>query len=196
MVASDRGLCGGRISSGRPLSDGGKPHQNTVSGGVKEGQGDPQPAALQQQKDPGYYPYHSKDGNEALYDLEKYDDEIACAQQELSEIAERKKEAISSFENVTRNIISDEIEGSRKAQILEMEAELNDTIAQLRSLEDSIRDQNIYITDTYGPYLGKEFLDPDRLSELSRLIQAGAASNITEAIALYKANGQKKADGQ
>ena len=137
-----------------------------------------------------------KDGNEALYDLEKYDDEIACAQQELSEIAERKKEAISSFENVTRNIISDEIEGSRKAQILEMEAELNDTIAQLRSLEDSIRDQNIYITDTYGPYLGKEFLDPDRLSELSRLIQAGAASNITEAIALYKANGQKKADGQ
>ena len=34
-----------------------------------------------------------KDGNEDIYDLEKYDDEIACAQQELSDIAAKKKES-------------------------------------------------------------------------------------------------------
>lgn len=137
-----------------------------------------------------------KDGNEALYDLEKYDDEIACASQELSEIAEQKKEAVSNFENVTRTIISDEIEGSRREEIRTLEEEIRELSAQLHSLEDSIRDQNIHITDTFGPYLGNEFLEPDRLSELSRLIQSGSASNITEAIALYKAGSQKKADGQ
>lgn len=137
-----------------------------------------------------------KDGNEDIYDLEKYDDEIACASQELSEIAERKKDAVSNFENVTRTIISDEIEGSRREEMLALEEEIKELSAQLHSLEDSIRDQNIHITDTFGPYLGNEFLEPDRLSELSKLIQSGSAANITEAITLYKAGSQKKADGQ
>ena len=67
-----------------------------------------------------------KDGNEDIYDLEKYDDEIACAQQELSDIAAKKKDAISSFENVTKNIIADEIEGSHKAEIEEKEQKLKE----------------------------------------------------------------------
>ena len=132
-----------------------------------------------------------KDGNEALYDLEKYDDEIACAQQELSDIAAKKKDAISSFENVTKNIIADEIEGSHKAEIEEKEQKLKEVNNNLAELENSIRQQNIHITDTYGPYLGKEYLDTDKLMELSRIIQAGTASNITEAIEVDK-NGQGK----
>ena len=127
-----------------------------------------------------------KDGNEDIYDLEKYDDEIACAQQELSDIAAKKKDAISSFENVTKNIIADEIEGSHKAEIEEKEQKLKEVNNNLAELENSIRQQNIHITDTYGPYLGKEYLDTDKLVELSRLIQAGTASNITEAIEMDK----------
>jgi len=97
---------------------------------------------------------------------------------------------------LTRTIISDEIEGSRREEMLALEEEIKELSAQLHSLEDSIRDQNIHITDTFGPYLGNEFLEPDRLSELSKLIQSGSAANITEAITLYKAGSQKKADGQ
>ena len=66
--------------------------------------------------------------------------------------------------------------------------EVNNNLAEL---ENSIRQQNIHITDTYGPYLGKEYLDTDKLMELSRIIQAGTASNITEAIEVDK-NGQGK----
>ncbi len=132
-----------------------------------------------------------KDGNEDIYDLEKYDDEIACAQQELSDMAAKKKDAISNFENVTKNIIADEIEGSHKAEIEEMEKKLKEAQDTLAELESSIRQQNIHITDTFGPYLGKEYLDTDKLLGLSKLIQSGAAGNITEAIELDK-NGQGK----
>ena len=117
-----------------------------------------------------------KDGNEDIYDLEKYDDEIACAQQELSDIAAKKKDAISSFD---------------KAEIEEKEQKLKEVNNNLAELENSIRQQNIHITDTYGPYLGKEYLDTDKLMELSRIIQAGTASNITEAIEMDK-NGEGK----
>lgn len=105
-----------------------------------------------------------KDGNEDIYDLEKYDDEIACAQQELSDIAAKKKDAISSFENVTRNIIADEIEGNHRAEIEEKEQKLQEVNDSLAQLESSIRQQNIHITDTFGPYLGKEYLNTDKLA--------------------------------
>ena len=59
----------------------------------------------------------------------------------------------------------------------------------LRSLEGSIKDR-IRITDTYGPYLGREFLQPEKLAQLSKIIQAGSASNITEAIKMYQDAGQ------
>ena len=66
--------------------------------------------------------------------------------------------------------------------------EVNDSLAQL---ESSIRQQNIHITDTFGPYLGKEYLNTDKLLGLSKLIQSGTASNITEAIEMDK-NGVEK----
>ncbi len=131
-----------------------------------------------------------RDGNEDIYDLEKYDDEIACVEQELSEITSKKKDALNTFENVTKNIITDEIIASHKARLDSLKDALDGTSRALRELEGSIKQQNIRITDTFGPYLGKEFLEPDRLSELSRLIQGGSASNITEAIEVYKESRQ------
>lgn len=131
-----------------------------------------------------------RDGNEDIYDLEKYDDEIACAKQELEEIAARKKEAVSTFENVTKNIISDEIADSRRERLESLERALAETTASLQELENSIKEQNIRIADTFGPYLGKEYMEPDRLAELSRIIQSGRAGNITEAIRVYE-EGEK-----
>ena len=129
-----------------------------------------------------------KDGDENIYNLEKYDDEISCIEQELLQISQRKKDALGTFENVTKNILSDEIEGSRREQLQQLEKKLEETSEALRQLESSIKEQNIYITDTYGPYLGKEFLNPDRIAELSHLISDKTASNITEAIEIIKRN--------
>lgn len=133
-----------------------------------------------------------KDGNEDIYDLEKYDDEIARIQQELSETASRKKDAIGTFENVTKSIISDEIMAGYREQVIGLEEEAAALGEALGRLETSIKEQNIYITDTYGPYLGREFLQPERLAALSKIIQDGSASNITEAIQIYR--GMEKAE--
>lgn len=131
-----------------------------------------------------------KDGNEDIYDLEKYDDEIACIEQELSEITDKKKGAINTFENVTRSIIADEIMENNRARMEDLTVRHHEAQDSLKELEIKVKDQNIHITDTYGPYLGQEFLQPERLSELSKLIQSGSASNISEAIDLYRKSRQ------
>ena len=127
-----------------------------------------------------------KDGNEDVYDLEKYDDEIAAIELELAEITERKKDAINTFETVTKTIIADEITGNNQARLDDLASRHKEALQAVRELEAKIKEQRIHITDTYGPYLGREFLQPEKLSELSKLIQSGQASNLSEAIELYK----------
>ena len=63
-------------------------------------------------------------------------------EQELSEIASRKKDALSTFENVTKTIISDEIIASHKENLDRLKQELDQVSADLRSLEGSIKEQN------------------------------------------------------
>lgn len=130
-----------------------------------------------------------KDGNEDIYNLEKYDDEISRIENELSQIAGRKKEALNTFETVTKNIISDEIADRHQEKIRSLEQKKAETQLALKELDARIREENIHIMDTFGPYLGKEFLQAERLNELSRLIQDGSASNLTEAMEMYREQG-------
>lgn len=127
-----------------------------------------------------------RDGDEGFYNLEKYDDEIAWAEKELNEIASKKRNALVTFENVTKNIISDEIMENNKQRLEAMEASYKKSYEALKKLESGIKEQNLYITDTYGPYLGKEFLEPDRLAELLKIFQNGSASNLAEAMEIYR----------
>lgn len=126
-----------------------------------------------------------KDGNEDVYDLEKFDDEISRVEQELAQVAAKKKEALNAFETVTKNIISDEIMAGSREEIEGLEEKLKETQESVKELDARLREARIRIADTYGPYLGQEFLQADKLNELARLIQSGTASNITEAIEAY-----------
>ena len=63
-----------------------------------------------------------RDKNEKMYDLEKYDDEISRLEQEIQNIAAQKQEALNSFEQVTKTIISDEILSGAKPRIDELAA--------------------------------------------------------------------------
>lgn len=126
-----------------------------------------------------------KDRNEAIYNLEKFDDEIAQLEQEMSEIIRKKKEALNTFENVTKTIIADEITGNSKAKIDDLKAAYEAAGSQLRYTETIVKEKKIFITDTYESYVGKDFLTTDRLEELKRILESGEAGNISEAIEVY-----------
>lgn len=127
-----------------------------------------------------------KDRNESLYDLEKFDDEIAQVQQELSEVANKKKDALNTFETVTKTILSDEIIQDSKEKLDGLQADYDKTSGQLKNVAAQVKEKRLYITDHYGTYLGKDFLDPLKVSELSAMIQSGQAQTLNEAIKGYK----------
>lgn len=132
-----------------------------------------------------------KDRNESLYNLEKYDDEIAQLQQELNEVMAKKKEALNAFETVTKNILQDEIEHNHKETLEQLRAEHEQIQAQLRVVAADVKNRRLDMTDHYGTYLGKEFLDSAKIAELCVIVQEGKALNVSEAIAVYRS--QKEA---
>jgi len=127
-----------------------------------------------------------KDKNEAGYNLEKYDDELAQLDQDLTDINKKKKEALNTFDTVTRTIISDEIMGNSKAEIDRIEAELSETNAELRSMRAAVKEKSLHIADNYEIYMGRGFMSIDKLTALEDIINRGAAANISEAIVVYK----------
>jgi len=128
-----------------------------------------------------------KDKNEAGYNLEKYDDELAQLDQDLAEINRKKKEALNTFDTVTKTIISDEIIGNHQTEINGLENELSETNAALRSMRAGVKEKSMYIADNYESYTGKDFITVDKLNALEDIIKNGRAANISEAITVFKA---------
>ena len=127
-----------------------------------------------------------RDRDEAVYDLEKYDDEIAQIEQDLADITSKKKEALNTFEKVTKTIISDEIAGGSREKIERLEADLRRASDEAKEAEVKVKEQTLFITDNYESYLGTEFMVPEKLDELADFIRLGKAATISEAEALYK----------
>lgn len=127
-----------------------------------------------------------KDKNDTIYNLQKFDDEIAQLDQDLAQTNKKKKDALNTFESVTKTILSDEIMGNNRAELEKLETELSDTAAQLKSTQNAVKEKALYITDHFEVYVGKEFVTTDRLEALEKIIAEGAAGNISEAITVFK----------
>lgn len=127
-----------------------------------------------------------KDQDDALYDLKKYDDDIAKIELELSEITAKKKEALNTFETVTKTILADEITGNSRERIDGLQEERDLLRQQIGETDLQIKVQTFEISDKYESYIGREFMSPQKLDELAELIGSGNAENISEAITQYK----------
>ena len=136
-----------------------------------------------------------KDKNESSYNLEKFDDEIAHLDQDISQIVRKKNEALNTFETVTKSIISDEIFGNRKKELDRLAEELESTGSELKLVQGQIKEQSLTAADEYGIYVGKDFLTVERLEALEKLIAGGNAANISEAITVYKCRTYQRAEG-
>ena len=51
------------------------------------------------------------------------------------------------------------------------------------------KEKALFITDHYEVYIGKEYMTPEKLAALADIVRSGAASNISDAISVYKSQG-------
>ena len=105
--------------------------------------------------------------------------------------AKKKKDALNTFENVTKTILTDEITGNSRAKLEQLKEAHQEVESRLHYTETVIKEKRIFITDTYECYLGKEFLNPEKLDALKHILDNSTAVNLSEVIAEYRERGGK-----
>ena len=101
-------------------------------------------------------------------------------------INEKRAAAVNEFENSTKKIITDEIMANSKEKLDSLNNELEMTKQSLGSIASRRSEINLAISDKYESYLGRDFLQAEKIEALQKLISDKEAANISDAIDLYQ----------
>ena len=120
-----------------------------------------------------------------MYGLEPFDSQIKALYDDIAEIENEKQSALEDFEKNTKADIISEINERYADKICNMETELEKKKVEYDELDDLVKKQRIYISSNYEAYLGKEFINVDKLSELNSIMKSDSADTIAQALAVY-----------
>lgn len=132
----------------------------------------------------------SKEKDDSLYGLDKYDDRLAELDEELKDISREKQYAMTAFENETKQVLTDEVNDRRLDKLEKMKADIEVLEDHMAVLEEDIKASTIAVANNYGAILGKDFCTPNKVADLISLMEDGTADTVSEAIAAYKGAGR------
>ncbi len=128
----------------------------------------------------------NKDKDDSQYGLDKYDDKLAELEEELKNISSEKQDAMTAFENETKQLLTDEVNDRRLAKLERMKDDIETLEENMSVLEEDIKASTIAVANNYGAILGKDFCTPTKVADLISLMEDGTADTVSEAIAAYK----------
>ncbi len=128
----------------------------------------------------------TRDKDESVYNLGKYDEKLRELESEREDISNRKLEAIKVFENDTKQVITSEITGRRQPKIDSLKAELKELEDRIADMDARLSDMQTHLTDSYVTFLGKDMCSEEKLSDLIAIMEDGIASTVSGAIEVYK----------
>ncbi len=126
------------------------------------------------------------DKNEDMYGLDSYDSKIKEINQSISDIENKKTVALKEFESFTKQDIIMDIQNRYKSSIDAIRDDLAKTDSDMEKLDSLIKEQRAYISTNYEAYLGKEFMNVEKLKELATIMKTTKAKTIANAIAMYR----------
>lgn len=128
----------------------------------------------------------NKDKDESQYELGEYDARIEKLQEELDVVAQQKQNALTEFEQQTKQVITDEINGRRQGKVEELKQQCEATGEEQGQTEAQIKESSLNIADRYAKYLGKNICKEETLNDIINIMQTEQIDTISEGIAIYK----------
>lgn len=128
-----------------------------------------------------------KDKDESNYGLEKYNKEIKELEDTMDLITSKKKEAIIEFESTQKTVIANEIREKNKPELLNLQQKHDEVHELSKEYSQKVKELEMQLAATYEVYLGKEFMNLEKLEKLIKIMEAREGMVISEAMKLYKA---------
>lgn len=132
----------------------------------------------------------NKDKDDSQYGLDKYDDKLAELEEELNQISQEKQDAMTVFENETKQLLTNEVNDRRLGKLEQMKDNIEAMEEHMAVLDEDIQNSALAIANNYGAILGKDFCTPAKVADLISLMEDGTADTVSEAIAAYRGAGK------
>ncbi|MDY6304721.1 MAG: hypothetical protein SPL49_02515 [Oribacterium sp.] len=123
-----------------------------------------------------------RDPGEEHYNLESFDDEIAKIRQERNDVIAKKQAAENTFETVTKNIITDEIESGARETIEALSKDFSDSTEKRKALESEEQAKALELSKTYEQYIGKAHMNETDIERIREMLTAGTATSVIDAV--------------
>lgn len=127
-----------------------------------------------------------RDKDESIYDLDKFNSELKELEEDLNRIAGEKKAALKKFEGETKAVIAAELTAEFAEDLDPLREEHEKVYAQQRKTEENIKRLSMKLTNEYNSYLGKENLEVSTIDALLKIMEAGEAATVKDALAVYR----------
>ena len=124
----------------------------------------------------------NRDENDELYDLKEFDDELARKNNEIDNLNAQKAEALAQFDNVTKQVLTDEIENRYSDKIAAAGEELTRSADVIREYSVKVADGEQKMNSEYIQYIGSRNLTHEHLEKLIGIIGSGEAQSLQDAI--------------
>lgn len=128
----------------------------------------------------------TKDKDESVYDLSKYDARLQELEQEALAIGNEKQAALTEFERNTKQLVTEEIENRRMPKVQELKANREQLEIDIAGLEKRVQQESLEYTQNYEKYLGVGLSKNEGLDDLIAIMAEGSADTVGDAIAVYK----------
>ena len=122
-----------------------------------------------------------RDKDESGYGLEEYNSEIEALQGQINVFLQQKKDALNTFENVTRPDIKQQITDSNQAELDNLKAEYKKAYDDGRQNQSRLNTLAMQVASEYEGYIGKDLLTVEKIGQMEQLIANGSAANIADA---------------
>lgn len=130
-----------------------------------------------------------RDKDESPYELNNFDEAIENLNVELTSIEKEKADALTAFDQQTKEVISNEIKGRHEEEITALKTGLSAMVEDKKNVEEKIKRISLHLANTYEVYIGKEMMTPDKLERLAAIMKEKELSTISEGLAAFAGEG-------
>jgi len=123
------------------------------------------------------------DKGDALYDLREFDDQLTQKNQARDEITAKKNEALMQFDNVTKTVLTDEIDARFAGELQGLVQEIGTLTEDYASLSRKVSEAEMALNNEYTQYIGTGNMNAEKLDRMAEMIEKGEASGISDAAA-------------
>ncbi|MBQ9766404.1 MAG: hypothetical protein IJW18_09440 [Lachnospiraceae bacterium] len=126
-----------------------------------------------------------KEDNDSMYNLGEFDNRISEAEGEIKRLTDIQNKDLDEFDNVTAKAIATEIAAGTKTERENLDKLQKETKAIIDN-KKAVMQQAKMLLARYEPYLDKKLMNRESLSALIRIIEAGNATDISQAVAFLE----------